>query len=128
MVFEAFTMVFAFTTMVNVSDALGWETKTKVKKPATIFRLTGTIVFFANTMVSVIGTMVFVTIAMVPTSETTVMVEKKMVLVALTMAYKVLTIGFVIIEQSFANPKLVVFGAPARSHHYYSGKLTNRPN
>jgi hypothetical protein len=43
-----------------------------------------------------------------------VMVTKKMVLVALTMVCKVLTIGFLLIppiEQSFANPKLVVFGA-----------------
>ena len=104
-------MVFVLNTMVNVSDTLGWETNTMVTKPATIFRLTGKMVFVAKTMVFVIGTMVFVTITMVETSETTVMVAKKVVLVAKTMVCKVLTIGLVIVEQSFANPKLVVFGA-----------------
>jgi hypothetical protein len=83
-------------------------------KPATFFRLTGKMVFVANTMVLVIGTMAFVTITMVETSDTMVTFANKMVLVALTMVSKVLTIGFLIIppiEQSFANPKLVFFGA-----------------
>jgi hypothetical protein len=97
--------------MVNVSDTLGWETNTMVTKPATIFRLTGKIVFVANTIVLVIETMVFVNITMVETSDATVAAAKKMVSVALTMVCNVLTIGFVIIEQSFANPKLVFFGA-----------------
>jgi hypothetical protein len=42
------------------------------------------------------------------------MVTKKIALVALTMVCKVLTIGFFLIppiEQSFANPQLVFFGA-----------------
>jgi hypothetical protein len=109
MVFDAFTMVFVLNAMVNVSDALGWETNTMVTKPANIFRLTGKMVFVAKTIVSVIGIMVFVIITMVPTSKTTVTAAKKMVSVALTMVCKVLTIGFVMIEQSFANPKLVFF-------------------
>jgi hypothetical protein len=55
-------------------------------------------------------------------------------LVSKTMVCKVLTIGYLIItpiEQSFANPQLVVFGAPARSHHYkfdYFGKFSIRTN
>jgi hypothetical protein len=72
--------------------------------------------FAANTMVLVIGTMAFVTIPMVETSDTTVMVAKKLVLVAKTMVSKVFTIGILIGKQSFANPQLVFFGVPARSH------------
>ncbi len=52
----------------------------------------------------------------VPTAtETTVTAAKKTVSVAPTMVCKVLAIGFLIVEQSFANPKLVFGGAPARS-------------
>jgi hypothetical protein len=53
---------------------------------------------------------------MVETSDTTVMVAKKLVLVAKTMVSKVFTIGILIGKQSFANPQLVFFGVPARSH------------
>jgi hypothetical protein len=116
MVFDAFTIGFVLNTMALVSDTLGCETNTMVTKPATFFRLTGKMAFAANTMVLVIGTMAFVTIPMVETSDTTVMVAKKLVLVAKTMVSKVFTIGILIGKQSFANPQLVFFGVPARSH------------
>ena len=96
-----------------------------VIKRETILLATGTMVSlikkifcFANTTVSGIGTMVCMNNTIVPTSETTVPGAKKMVSAAPTMVCKVLTIGFRVIERSFANPKLVIFGAPARSHHY----------
>jgi hypothetical protein len=69
-------------------------------------------------MVSGIATMVCVKKTMVPTSETTVTAAKKTVSVAVTMVCKVLSIGFMIIEQRFANPNLLFFGAPARPHHH----------
>jgi hypothetical protein len=93
-------------------------TKTMVPKPATIFRMTGTMVFVANTIVLAIGTIVFVTMTIVETTETTVMVAKNMVLVAKTMAYKVLTIVFLIVEQSFANSSWLFLELAARSQHY----------
>jgi hypothetical protein len=68
-------------------------------------------------MVSGIATMMCVKKTMVPTSETTVTAAKKTVSVALTMVCKVLSIGFMIVEQRFVNLKLVFLGAPARSHH-----------
>jgi hypothetical protein len=54
----------------------------------------------------------------IPTSETTVTASKKTVSVAPTMVCKVLSMVFLIVEQSIANPKLVLRGALARSHHY----------
>jgi hypothetical protein len=116
MVFEAFTMVFVLGT-------LGLETKTVVSEPETILLTTGKMISLvkkifslAKTMVFGIDTMVCVKNTIFPTSETTVTAAQKMVSVALTMVCKVLSIGFLISEQSFANPKLVVFGElqPAR--------------
>jgi membrane protein insertase Oxa1/YidC/SpoIIIJ len=118
MVFEAFTMVFVTGTLV-------WETKTVVSRPETILLAAGKMVslikkifWLARTMVAVIGTTVCVKNTIFPTSETTVTAAQKMVSVAPTMVCKVLSIGVLIVEQRFANPKLVFFGAPARSHHY----------
>jgi hypothetical protein len=109
MVFEAFTMVFVTGTFV-------WETKTVVSKPETILLATGKMVSLikkilwqARTMVAVIGTTVCAKNTIFPTSETTVTAAKKMVSVAPTMVCKVLSIGVLIVEQSFANPKLVFF-------------------
>jgi hypothetical protein len=109
MVFEAFTMVFITGTLV-------WETKTVVSKPETILLAAGTMVFLikkifwlARTMVAVIGTTVCVKNTIFPMSETTVTAAKKMVSVVPTKVCKVLSIGVLIVEQSFANPKLVVF-------------------
>ena len=100
MVFEAFTMVF-------VSGTLGWETKTMVSKPETIFFATGKMVFltrkifsFEKTMVSGTGTRVCVKNTMVLTSETTVTAAKKTVSIAPTMVCKVLSIVFVIIDRA----------------------------
>ena len=107
MVFEAFTMVFE-------TETLGWETNTMVSMPETTVLATGKMVSlikkifcFAKTMVSVIGTMLCVKNTMVPTSEPTITAAKKRVSVAPTMVCKVFSIGVSIVEQSFANPKLV---------------------
>jgi hypothetical protein len=97
--------------MAKASNALVRETNTMATKPATIFRITGKMVFVANTMEFIIGTMVFMTITMVETLKTTVTDSKTMVLVSFPMVCKVFTIGYVMVKQCFANPKLVVFGA-----------------
>jgi len=111
--------------MVFVTGTLVWETKTVVSKPETILLAAGTMVFLvkkifslAETMVFGIDTMVCVKNTIFPISETTVTAAQKTVLVAPTMVCKVLSIGFLIVGQSFANPKLVFWGAPTRSHHY----------
>ena len=106
-------MVFVSSTMVFDTGTSGWETNTMVTKPVTILLATGKmvslikkIVCVANTMVFLIGTMVCVKNTMVPTSDTTVPAAKKMVSAAPTMVFEVLSIVFMIGEQSFANPKL----------------------
>ena len=102
--------------MVFVTGTFVWETKTVVSKPETILLATGKMVSLikkilwqARTMVAVIGTTVCAKNTIFPTSETTVTAAKKMVSVAPTMVCKVLSIGVLIVEQSFANPKLVSF-------------------
>ena len=55
--------------------------------------------WLAKTKVSGIATMACVKKTMVPTSETTVTAAKKKVSVALTMVCKVLSIGFMSVEQ-----------------------------
>jgi hypothetical protein len=62
------------------------------------------IVWIAKTIVSGIGTLVCVKNTMVPRSKTTVMAAKKTVSVAPTKVFKVLSMGFLLVEQSFANP------------------------
>jgi hypothetical protein len=69
-----------------------------------------------ETMVFEMGTLVWEMKTMVSKPETTVRASKKMMSVARIMVYKVLSIVFLIVEQSFANPKMVYFAAPARSH------------
>ncbi len=88
-----------------------------VTKPATVFRLTGKMVFVAKTMVFVIGTIVFVNITMVETPDAMVMVAKKMVLVVLTMVCKDLTIGLSLSKAS-PFPSWLFSELAARSHHY----------
>jgi hypothetical protein len=62
---------------------------------------------------------------MILTSETTVTAIKKTVSVALTMVFKVLSIVFLIVEQSFANPKLVFLALqPVRIIMLYGGEST----
>lgn len=78
---------------------VGWKRVPAVQK---IFSL-------EQTMVSGIETMVWVKKTMVATSQTTVKAEKKMVSLAPTMVCKVLSIEFLIVEQSSAIPKLVCF-------------------
>ena len=55
-------------------------------------------------MISVIVTLVCLKHTRVTTSETTVTAAKKTVSVAPTMVSKVLSIGFLIVEQNLANP------------------------
>ncbi len=118
-------MVGVSSTMAGVLESLVCKTKTMVAKPETIFRLTrktvpafGKIFLFEKIMVAGIWSMVPVKKTMVPTSETMVTATQEMMSFAPTMVCKVLYIGFLVTEQSFANPKLVLFGAPARSHHF----------
>jgi hypothetical protein len=122
MVFVPSTTVFVSNTEVFVSEALVWETNTMVAKPETIFRVTGKsvsgfkkIFSFEKTMVSGIESMFCVMQTIFMMTGTTVTAAKKMVSVAPTMICKVLTIGFLMVEKSFANPKLVFFELqPAR--------------
>jgi len=131
MVFVTNTMVFVSGTMVPASESLVREAKIVVSKSGTILLAAGQMVsvlkkifLLVETMVSRSGTKVFVTNTIFPTSDTTVPAAKKAMSVAPTMVRKVLSIGFAISEQGFAHPKLVFWGAPARSHHYLFGKFT----
>ena len=128
-------MVLEANTMVFVTGTLVLETKTMVSKPETIVLAAGTMVFLIKKIFSLeettvfgIDTMVCVKNTMVPRKpcgwNTMVTAAKKMVSVAPTMVCKVLSIGVLIVKQSFANPQLVVFGVPARSHHFCFGKFT----
>jgi len=111
-----------------------WETKTVVSKPETILLAPGTMVFLVKKIFSLEETTVFgidttvcVKNTIVSAIGTMVAAAKKMVSVAPTIVCKVLSIGFML-EQSFANPQLVVFGDPARSHRFCFGKFTIRSN
>jgi len=116
-------MIFVSDAMVLVSESAVWETKTMVAKTETIFSLTGKMVSvikkvfsFEKTMVSGIKTIFCVMQTIFMTTETIVAAAKKTVSAAPTMVCKVLSIVFLMVERSFANPKLVCFWSfqPAR--------------
>ncbi len=97
--------------MVFATGTLGCETNTMVTKPETILLTTGKMVSLikkilcvAYTMVFLGGTMVWVNNTIFPASETMIPAAKKTVSAAPTRVCKVLTIGFVAFEQSFASP------------------------
>jgi len=117
MVFEAFTMVFE-------TETIGSETKTLAFVFAAIFALIGTMVFelkkiFSIEKARVVGmeATVYVTHTTFTTTLALVVAASAMVLFAKTLVFKAFTTGFVIIGRGSANPNLVVFGVPARSHH-----------
>ena len=93
--------IFCMTkTMVPVTKTMVSASQTILSKAETIFSVTKTMVSASQTILS---------------SETTVTAAKKTVSVAPTVGCKVLSIAFMIVEQRFANLKLV-FGElqPAR--------------
>jgi hypothetical protein len=90
-------------TMVEKTETMVGRTKTVVGTPNTMVEET-------NTTVGTTNSMVVATNTMVSAIGTKVTAAKKMVSVVPTMVCKVLPIGFML-EQSFANTQLVVFGA-----------------
>ena len=126
------TMVGEIQTMVPASETLVWETKTMVVKPEIIFWLTRKMVpmvrkifSFEKTLISGIESRFCVMQTIFMMTGTTVTAAKKTVSVVPTMVFKVFTIGFVIVEQSFANPKLYFWGlSPLASLLIWAATLT----
>ena len=121
-------MVFVVFTLVSVSGTLGFETMTLVSEFEKIFHAIGNIVFTAGEIFSVakaavpgIGTMVCVARTISPTTAPAVAAAQKMVAAAPPMfrvSVRCSPTAASLAGQSFANPKLVFSGAPARPRHW----------
>jgi hypothetical protein len=120
---ETETIVTETETIVTETETIVTETETIVTETETIVTMTETIVTETETIVTMTLTIVSMIEKIFSMIETIFSTLKNMVSI---LSQSFAPWGLLFVEQSFANPQLVDFEAPAQSHHYYFGEFRMR--